>query len=336
MMDAIPAQAVKQYRPIEELIPSHWTQSEIAVNGVRLHLYRTGGQKPPLLLLHGILEGALTWLRTARLLEADYDVIMVDARSHGRSSRAATTFTHDRLVEDAAGVIRTLAISPAYVVGHSLGGAVGILLAHRHPELVRALVVEGWADDALPNPAQTLAQSEGYRRWLDSYIAWLEQLQHQSHAERMVASLGQLPAGAPLPPEEDYVPWVEYSANLDLDLVRLGAALWSRLHLSPETLTEALAGVRCPVLLLKSAFFPQPGASRAIREEPSDQPNVRIVRFEGTGHLIHREQPEPFVELIREFLAARRPAPPDRPPIRPGSGSAPRRAAPTPPGQTAE
>lgn len=335
MMDAIPAQAVTQYRPVEELIPSHWTQSEIAVNGVRLHLYRTGGQKPPLLLLHGILEGALTWLRTARLLEDDYDVIMVDARSHGRSSRAATTFTPDHLVEDAAGVIRTLAIAPAFVVGHSLGGAVGILLAHRYPELVRALVVEGWGDDTTPNPAQTFAQSEGYRQWLDSYIAWLEQLNNQSHAERMVASLGQLPPDAPLPPEEDYVSWVEFNANLDLDLVRLGAALWSRVYMSPETLMGALAGVRCPVLILKSAFFPRPGEAPAIRDEPSEQPNVRIVRFEGTGHLIHREQLEPFVEVIREFLSARLPAPSDKPPIHPGSGSASHRAAPTPPGQSA-
>ena len=45
---------VKTYRPIEELIPAHWTEGDILANNIRQHYYRTGGEKPPLLLLHGL------------------------------------------------------------------------------------------------------------------------------------------------------------------------------------------------------------------------------------------------------------------------------------------
>jgi alpha-beta hydrolase superfamily lysophospholipase len=71
---------VKNYRPIEELIPPHWSESDIFANGIRQHSYRTGGESPALLLLHGFNEYGLTWLRVARELEQDYDIIMLDAR----------------------------------------------------------------------------------------------------------------------------------------------------------------------------------------------------------------------------------------------------------------
>ena len=74
---------VKTYRPIEELIPAYSTEGDILANSIRQHYYRTGGEKPPLLLLHGFNEYGLTWLRVAKELERDYDIIMLDARGHG-------------------------------------------------------------------------------------------------------------------------------------------------------------------------------------------------------------------------------------------------------------
>ena len=47
---------VKNYRHIEELIPGQWSEGDVIANGIRLHYYRTGGDKPVLLLLHGFNE----------------------------------------------------------------------------------------------------------------------------------------------------------------------------------------------------------------------------------------------------------------------------------------
>ncbi len=53
---------------------------------------------------------------------------------------------------------------------------------------------------------------------------------------------------------------------------------------------------------MKSSFFPRPGAPQFVREEASGQPNIQIVRFENTGHLIHRDQFDQFVTLVQGFF----------------------------------
>lgn len=290
---------VTQYRPLETLLPSHWGEDTVVANGFRLHFYRTGGGKPPLLLLHGFLDGAACWLRTAQALEHEFDVVMPNARGHGRSQRSDAQYDPDQLVEDAAGIVRALGLAPVRVLGHSLGGGIGIHLADRHPDLVRALIVEGWSDAA--GGGADLAKAPGYEQWFSAYVAWLERLKTQTHAERMASALTRLPPGAPVLPEEEYVPWVDNCAHVDLDLVRLGATLWSRVKGDLQATKEALARVGCPVLVMKSDFFPTPGERRIV-DEPRERPNVRLVRFEHTGHVIHSEAFEPFVGLTRDFF----------------------------------
>jgi len=293
-------QVVKRYRRIEEIIPSHWSEGDVVANGIRHHYYRTGRDRPPVVLLHGFLEGALSWLRTARALEQDYDVILVDARGHGRSEGIAAGFSQALLTEDAAGVIRALGLGKPRVLGFSQGGTTGIHLTDAYSDLVHSLIVEGAGDT--DSPSADFTQSAGYRAWLSAYIAWLEPLKSQAHEDRMVSALSQLPPGAPVPPEEEYVTWVENCARLDPGLVRLGATLWGTLGERVSEAAQALRRVTCPVLMMKSSFFPQPGMPQSLQEERSDQSNLKIVRFVNTGHLIHREQFDQFIALVRGFF----------------------------------
>ena len=292
---------VRSYRPIEELIPAHWTQETVVANGIHQRYYRTGGDKPPLVLLHGFLEGAICWLRAARALERDYDVILVDARGHGGSERVADGgFTQELLAEDVGAFLQALGLSRVRLLGFSQGATTAIRVAARHPELISALIVAGWSDSA---PSVDFTQSEGYKSWLDSYAAWLAQLKTLTHEERMVAALSQLQPGAPLLPEDEYVPWVEACAALDLDLVQLGMGMWAGLGDRVRETVEALGRVTCPVLLVQSEFFPAPGAPRRLVVVPSDRPNVTAVRFENTGHLIYRERFAEFIGVVGAFLA---------------------------------
>ncbi len=291
---------VKRYRRIEEILPAHWTEEWLVANGIRQHYYRTGGNKPPLVLLHGFSEGALSWIRAARVLEPDYDVIMTDARGHGRSDGIERGFSQVLLTEDAAGVIRALRIERTHLLGFSMGGITGIHVAEEFRDLVRALIVGGAADKS--DVGTDFTQSEGYKKWLSAYVSWLEQLKTQSHEERMVSALAHLPPGAPIPPEEEYVPWVENLARLDLSLMRFSPTLWANLGAMVEEADLALRKVTCPVLLMKSSFFPQPGGPRSVQEETSGQPNVRIVRFVNSGHLIHRERFDEFITLVKDFF----------------------------------
>jgi pimeloyl-ACP methyl ester carboxylesterase len=86
---------------IKEEPVGEWFSGDVVANGIRTHYSRTGGQtgggKPPLVLAHGATDSGLCWSRLARALEADYDVIMPDARGHGHPRR--------RLRPDAAPLI---------------------------------------------------------------------------------------------------------------------------------------------------------------------------------------------------------------------------------------
>jgi pimeloyl-ACP methyl ester carboxylesterase len=110
--------------------------------------------------------------------------------------------------------------------------------------------------------------------------------------------------GVPLPPEDQYVPMVEASAHVDLDLVLLGNELWSRARQQYEEVRQWQTRITCPVLLLYSGHFPAPGTPVTLREEPGERPNEKIVRFEHADHLIYREHVEQFVKVVTAFLKA--------------------------------
>src|SRR3989442_290001 len=154
---------VKTYRPIEELLPAHWSQGDVFANSIRHHYYRTGGNKPALLLLHGFNEYGLTWLRVAKELEQDYDIIMVDARGHGRSDGIASGFSNSLLVEDAAGVIGALNLGRPRVIGLSQWGSTVLTVAAKYPELVHSFIYEGWGDGV---GSRAMTNSEGYQAWV--------------------------------------------------------------------------------------------------------------------------------------------------------------------------
>jgi pimeloyl-ACP methyl ester carboxylesterase len=292
---------VQDYRPIEALVPTHWTQGKVLANGIHHYYYRTGGNKPPIVCLHGFLEGALTWLRTACALEEEYDVLMIDARGHGRSDGISAGYA-DMLLADAVAVIRALYTGPVRVLGHSQGGNTAQFLVAAYPYLVQSLIVEGASDSNEPLNAD-FANSPGYQTWLNSYVAWLETVRTQAHAERMVSGLSQLPPGMPIPAEEDYVAWIDACACVDLDLVRLGMTLWERSGDAAVELEQAQGRITCPTLIMKSGMFSKPDEPQFIQEEPSERPNVKVIRFVNTGHLIHRDQFDSFIHAVRVFFA---------------------------------
>jgi pimeloyl-ACP methyl ester carboxylesterase len=103
----------------------------------------TGGDGPPLLLLHGWTASAdLNWFAQYRPLSAaGYRVIAVDHRGHGRGMRAPADFRLDDCADDAVGVLLELGLGPALVAGYSMGGPIALLAARRHPQAVRGLVL---------------------------------------------------------------------------------------------------------------------------------------------------------------------------------------------------
>ena len=89
-----------------------WQEGDIETNGIRLHYTRTGGDKPALVMAHGVTDSGLCWAPVAQALAADYDVIMVDARAHGLSQETEGGFDPATQAEDLAGLITGLGSDP--------------------------------------------------------------------------------------------------------------------------------------------------------------------------------------------------------------------------------
>jgi 3-oxoadipate enol-lactonase len=78
-------------------------------------------------------------------LAESYRVIALDQRGHGRGMRSMEPFILEDCADDAAALLEQLGVGPAIVVGYSMGGPVGLLLARRHPGQVAALVLQATA-----------------------------------------------------------------------------------------------------------------------------------------------------------------------------------------------
>ena len=87
-----------------------WFPGDVVVNDVKIHYHRTGGNKPPVVLAHGITDSGLCWTRLARALEDEYDLIMIDARGHGLSDAPETGYTPEYHAADIAGLVQALGL----------------------------------------------------------------------------------------------------------------------------------------------------------------------------------------------------------------------------------
>jgi 3-oxoadipate enol-lactonase len=101
---------------------------------------------PTIVLLHGWTVSAdLNWWHAYEPLRDVGRVIAVDHRGHGRGIRSEQPFTLEAAADDVAGLLETLGVTSAIVVGYSMGGPISMLLWHRHPRLVSGLVFEATA-----------------------------------------------------------------------------------------------------------------------------------------------------------------------------------------------
>lgn len=114
----------------------------IEAAGTRL-AYRVWGSPaaPPLVLLHGLGDGAADWDGVAPAFARHRRVYAPDLRGHGASDRPAD-YSVELMEADVLGFLDALELDRVDLIGHSMGGLVGYLLAGDRPERVRRLILE--------------------------------------------------------------------------------------------------------------------------------------------------------------------------------------------------
>ena len=105
------------------------------MNGIKLW-YAVFGQGEPVVFLHGGLANADYWGLQVPVVARDRQVIVLDSRGHGRSTRDNRPYGYDLMADDVVALLDFLQIPKAAVVGWSDGGILGLDLAIRHPDRV--------------------------------------------------------------------------------------------------------------------------------------------------------------------------------------------------------
>ncbi len=110
---------------------TNWISGAFQRDGVDLHYRRTGGAKPPLVLLHGLTASGACWSPLARAFEDRFDVVMPDARGHGNSAAPLHGYRYEDHAMDVIALIQHLGLVAPAVLGHSMGGMTAAVVASR-------------------------------------------------------------------------------------------------------------------------------------------------------------------------------------------------------------
>ena len=104
--------------------------------------YEVHGTGSSLVLLHGSLTTIETSFgRILPFLAKTGQVIAVEQQGHGRTADIDRPLTYEQMAEDTAELLRQLGIEKADFFGYSMGAAIALQIAVKHPDLVRKLVV---------------------------------------------------------------------------------------------------------------------------------------------------------------------------------------------------
>jgi pimeloyl-ACP methyl ester carboxylesterase len=108
---------------------------------LELHVYDSGGDLPPALLIHGLADEADTWRHVWPELCRTHRLIAMDLPGFGRSSKPAITYTPDVYVTALCELMDMLAIKSAAFVGSSMGAMISQVMAVLYPQRVQRLVL---------------------------------------------------------------------------------------------------------------------------------------------------------------------------------------------------
>lgn len=285
------------------------TDGLVFAHDVSLHYRRwnpcaSHAKRPPILLLHGLASSSYIWnLVAPRLAEQGYEVIALDQRGHGESTKPDTGYDFATILADDVAAVQALGLQRPLVVGHSWGAMVALEYAAKpQAELYALVLVDGALQQFSQRPDWSLekalkelapARYAGISR--ESFLAFYSTgpLAHMwtSTIESSVLHLvDQYPDGT-------VAPRLSYEHHLQII-----EAMWYQPTL------ELYKRVRCPLHVITAEREPLNARERqrsdwrqqGLTQIRASQPTARIVSMLDTMHDIPLQRP---VELATEILA---------------------------------
>jgi 3-oxoadipate enol-lactonase len=263
----------------------------VQANGQQLY-YELHGEGPPLVLVMGIGYDSSLWtLAQVPVLSRQFQVVLVDNRDAGRSSKARHPYKIADMADDLAGLLEALGIQRSHLLGLSMGGMIAQEFALRHGDRLDRLVLAGTG----AAPARSAVDLSQIWSWVKANDATGEVFGAQQFVSlfstaflrnhEAVRDTAELLASNPYPMSPE-------AYGRQADAYRQFDAL------------DRLAAITAPTLVVvgEQDLLTPPWIAREVAEAI---PGARfeVIRGDGSSHVVPIECPDEFNRLVLDFLA---------------------------------
>ena len=266
----------------------------IEVAGARVH-YHFAGSGRPLMLLHGLVGSGSNWRQNIRFLARYASVYAIDLFNMGESERvpgldASLEATADRIVA----LMEALGLESADIAAHSHGGAIAMMLAARHPDRVRKLILFAPANpfcDAGRHLIRFYSTRAGM--WFARRIPRLPRTLHATALGRMYGDPARVTEGT----LETYTDGMRIPGTVE-HVLRIVAGWYDDMRALRSELVNLASK---PVLFIwgdrdRAVTLPSGERLRAM------MPNSKLIVMQGAGHLPFAEMPDECNVAMLEWL----------------------------------
>ena len=252
----------------------------IEINDAKIHFQEYGEgrtDQSPIVLIHGSTVDSLTdWETIAPALARHHLVFTPDCRGHGRSNNPLTSYSFKELAGDVVAFVRAMGYEKAHIIGHSNGGNVALVTLMEHPEVVQTCI---------PQAANA---------YVTRYLI-----------EREPGVFDPDRVGREVPEWRDEMIALHGEAN--------GTEYWrdmlwltmKEIISEPNYAPSELARVERPVLVIMGADDPVNAPDEHAQYIASHIPDAELWIPENTGHNVHMERTEEWIDKVLDFLKRR-------------------------------
>jgi len=246
--------------------------------------YKSLGNGPPLIILHGLFGSGDNWRTIGKQLAEHFQVILVDQANHSRSPWTET-WSYEQAARDVIGVMDDLGLDQAAVLGHSMGGKVAMTLVQMFAPRVDKLIVV----DIAP---------KRYQRGHDLIFEAVFDLDFDKIATRADAD-SALASRIDSPMVRQFI-----LKNLSRDPEK-GWRWKTNFQLLYDTYYKMVGEIPIDKIMHPTLFI-RGGRSIYVSDEDiesikRDLPHVQLETIDA-GHWIHAERPQELLSAVRSFL----------------------------------
>lgn len=249
--------------------------------------YRSLGEGPPLIILHGLFGCADNWLPIAKSLENIRTVYMIDQRNHGHSPHHPN-FSYDDMLDDLYTFIEHHNLDAPDIIGHSMGGKVAMHFAVKYPDDLSKLIVVDIGPKFYPIHHDIIL--EGLKD-ID-----IDNIKSREEADKEL---------------EDYVDSANVRKFLLKNLKRIADGFEWKMNLDViyDQIANVGEGLEPKDQFKHDTLFIRGGLSRYVLDEDlrdikNHFPKYTLETIPGASHWVHSEKPEELSNILSHFLQA--------------------------------